>query len=109
MNFFRNVRQRSAIRSHRPGHARGPAAASGAASRGGAAPAPPRRPPRRASPADPDLAAIWEAVQRLTETVEKDHSERLGRIERDMKWVMRLVTAVLAAVLGAAASGLVPQ
>jgi hypothetical protein len=55
------------------------------------------------------MAAIWEAVQRLTDTVEKDHSERLGRIERDLKWVMRLVTAVLAAALGAAASGLMPQ
>jgi hypothetical protein len=60
-------------------------------------------------PSDPELAAIWEAVQRLADTVQKDHAERLGRIEGDLKWLMRLVTAMLAAVIGsAAASNLLP-
>ncbi len=51
------------------------------------------------------MAALWDAIERLTATVEKDHAARLGRIEHDMKWVMRLVTAVLAALLGASAAG----
>ncbi len=54
-------------------------------------------------PADAGLAALWDAVERLMAVVEKDHAARLERIERDLKWVMRLVTAVLAALLGASA------
>ena len=60
-------------------------------------------------PQDPELAAIWDAIQRLTDTVQQDHAERLSRIERDLKWVMRISTAMLAAVLGAAAGNLLPM
>ena len=66
-------------------------------------------PPAGRAPADPEHAAIWEAIQRLTKVVEDDHKLRLERIEGDLKWVMRLVTAVLAAVLGAAAGGFLPK
>ncbi len=61
------------------------------------------------APSDPDHAAIWESLQRLTRVVENDHQHRLGRIENDLKWVMRLATAVLAAVLGAAAGDFLPN
>jgi hypothetical protein len=59
--------------------------------------------------ANPDLAAIWSAIDRLARLVENDHQHRLERIERDLKWVMRLATAVLAAVLGAAAGDYLPK
>ncbi len=61
------------------------------------------------APANPELAAIWSAIDRLARVVENDHQHRLERIERDLKWVMRLVTAVLAAVLGAAAGDFLPK
>lgn len=63
---------------------------------------------RYAPPQDPELALIWDAVSRLTETVQKDHAERLGRMERDLKWVMRITTALLAAVIGAVAGNMLP-
>lgn len=61
------------------------------------------------APANPELAAIWSAIDRLAQVVENDHQHRLERIERDLRWVMRLVTAVLAAVLGAAAGDFLPM
>jgi hypothetical protein len=48
-------------------------------------------------------------VQRLARVVENDHSHRLERIERDLKWVMRLMTLALAAIFGAAAGDLLPK
>ena len=65
--------------------------------------------PTGSAPSDPEHAAIWEALQRLTKVVENDHQHRLERIENDLKWVMRLATAVLAAVLGAAAGDFLPK
>ena len=61
------------------------------------------------APVNPELAAIWSALDRLARVVENDHQHRLERIERDLKWVMRLATAVLAAVLGAAAGDFLPK
>lgn len=61
------------------------------------------------APANPELAAIWSAIDRLARVVENDHQHRLERIERDLGWVMRLTTAVLAAVLGAAAGDFLPK
>ena len=84
----------------RPGRAKG---ASVAAMGPSVSPAP-GVPPDSGRPADAGLAAVWDAVEKLTAVVEKDHAARLERIERDLKWVMRLVTAVLAALLGASAS-----
>lgn len=45
---------------------------------------------------------LKEQIARLRQTVEKDHDNRLQRIETDLRWIMTLVSAQLVALIGGA-------
>ena len=45
---------------------------------------------------------LKEQMARLRQTVEKDHDNRLQRIENDLRWIMILVSAQLVALIGGA-------
>lgn len=45
---------------------------------------------------------LKEQMARLRQTVEKDHDNRLQRIETDLRWIMTLVSAQLVALIGGA-------
>lgn len=45
---------------------------------------------------------LKEQMARLRQTVEKDHDNRLQRIENDLRWIMTLVSAQLVALIGGA-------
>lgn len=45
---------------------------------------------------------LKEQMARLRQTVEKDHDNRLQRIETDLRWIMTLVSAQLVALVGGA-------
>ena len=62
---------------------------------------------RAARGATSERSALWEAIMALKRTVEEEHDHRLRRIETDLRWVMALLGAQFATIIGAAITVLV--